>query len=270
MNPRISVLTTARDGEFTLERCIESVRAQTEPSWEMIIVDDGSQDGTLAIAQRYEALDSRIRVVATCGIGRAQALNMGVSIANGDFIAILDCDDEFHPEKLKIQLAVFDRTENCAVVSCRWIVYVGYEPFEFPPLPEAIPDVKTLTRNRLCYGNVVAHSGALIRRDDLIKVGGYDESRTSQFDYDLWIRFAIAGKGIAIVEQELILLRVHARQKYGSIPRARYLRSSLRLQAGAIKSLGANPLLYLAVGARSVVGMLPRGLRAEIRKAFIR
>lgn len=104
--PLVSVVTPAYNAARFLERTIESVRAQTFPDWEMLIVDDGSTDATREIVQRAASHDARVRPLATPGRqGPGGARNRGIEEARGRFLAFVDADDLWLPEKLERQLA---------------------------------------------------------------------------------------------------------------------------------------------------------------------
>ncbi len=106
MTPAVSVITPAFDAATTLEATIASVLAQTRTDWEMLIADDGSTDATAAIAAAWAARDPRIRPLPGPGReGPAAARNRAIRAARGRFIAFLDADDRWRPEKLARQLA---------------------------------------------------------------------------------------------------------------------------------------------------------------------
>lgn len=180
----VSIITTVRNGHLTLDRCISSVVNQSHPDWEMIIVDDGSTDNSREIVSAWASRDSRIRLVPSPPVGRARALNMAVEHAGAEWIAILDCDDEFHPRKLEFQLRAVHAHPECAVLGTGWKYVTGYAPVtldEFSSDPEARP----IRRRDLCLGNPIAHSSVLMRKSALIELGGYDLERKSQLDYEL-------------------------------------------------------------------------------------
>ena len=103
--PEVSVITPARDAARFLEETIRSVRAQTFPDWEMIIVDDDSTDGTSAIIEEWAASDPRIRGVRLSpGQGAAAARNRALEEMRGRYAAFLDSDDLWRPEKLEVQV----------------------------------------------------------------------------------------------------------------------------------------------------------------------
>lgn len=101
----ISIITPAYNSGKFIRETIESVRAQTFENWEMIVVDDCSMDNTCSIVEKYHELDNRIMLIRlTKNAGAARARNIGIEHAKGDFIAFLDSDDIWYPNKLLIQL----------------------------------------------------------------------------------------------------------------------------------------------------------------------
>lgn len=115
----VSVITPCYNGGVYLSETIKSVMTQTYPHWEMIIVDDGSTDGSEEIAQKYAANDSRIQSVRQSNGGSASARNRGIRMARGRYIALLDADDLWEPEFLERQLA-FMKRENALCVFCSY------------------------------------------------------------------------------------------------------------------------------------------------------
>jgi teichuronic acid biosynthesis glycosyltransferase TuaG len=116
--PLVSVVTPVWNGEATLGQAIASVRAQSFAGWEMLIVDDGSTDGSLALGRRLAAEDGRIRVLGQgANRGAAAARNRGIRAARGRFIAFLDADDLWYPGKLAAQLAFMERGGHGLVFS---------------------------------------------------------------------------------------------------------------------------------------------------------
>ncbi len=119
--PLVSVLMPARNAAATLAASVDSVRAQGLAEWELLIADDASTDATLSLARALAASDERIRVLdAPAGhAGAAQARNRALVVARGRYIAFLDADDLWHPDKLERQIAFM--TETGAALS-----YTGY------------------------------------------------------------------------------------------------------------------------------------------------
>lgn len=110
-SPVVSVVIPVFNAGETLAATVASVQAQTLEDWEALLIDDGSRDDSAAIMARLAATDPRIRCLATAGQqGAGPARNAGIAAAHGRFIAFLDADDQWHPEKLRLQLAAMAAT----------------------------------------------------------------------------------------------------------------------------------------------------------------
>lgn len=185
MAPRVSVITPFVDHARFLAEAIESVRAQTFTDWELILVDDGSRDGSRAIADRYAAADrARIRVVPPDVVrhGAAAARNRGIAAAAGELVAFLDADDVYLAEKLREEVADLDAHPDAAMVYSRtrwwhdglrgrdWTERpgVGANRVHAPPslLTRIVLDQK---------GDIPCTCGVLIRKRALDRVGAFEE-----------------------------------------------------------------------------------------------
>lgn len=114
--PLVSVIMPAYNAEAFLEAAICSVMAQTMTDWELLVVDDCSADGSFAVAQKMAAMDGRITAMRNrCNMGVAKTRNRGIDLAKGRYIAFLDSDDIWHPEKLQKQI---NRIEESGAAIC--------------------------------------------------------------------------------------------------------------------------------------------------------
>jgi teichuronic acid biosynthesis glycosyltransferase TuaG len=110
-NPKISVIMPAYNAGRFIEAAIRSVMAQTVTDWELLVIDDGSKDDTCAIAQALAQTDDRIRFLRNeANMGVAKTRNRGFELCRGRFVALLDSDDVWHPEKLERQLRRMEET----------------------------------------------------------------------------------------------------------------------------------------------------------------
>jgi len=117
--PKVSVIIPTFNRAPLLPRAIDSIRAQTFTDWEIILVDDGSTDDTAQLAQRYAGqLGDRFQYIHQSNAGSSAARNRGLDAARGQFVAFLDSDDEFLPQKLERQLELFDRCPQLGLVYC--------------------------------------------------------------------------------------------------------------------------------------------------------
>ncbi|MBZ8182200.1 glycosyltransferase [Oscillatoria salina] len=199
----ISVIIPAYNAQKTIKETIESVLKQTFPDFELIIINDGSQDSTLEIIQ--EIKDPRIRVFSYQNSRQAVSRNRGISRATGEYIAFLDADDLWTPDKLEKQLTALQTNPEAAVAYSwtNWIdessqflrrgSYLSFNGYVYPQL---------LQINFLENG-----SNPLIRREALETVGGFEPSLTPAEDLDLYLRLAARYSFVA-VQSPQILYRV--------------------------------------------------------------
>jgi glycosyltransferase involved in cell wall biosynthesis len=173
------VIPTFNYGRFVGE-AVESALAQTYPDLEVIVVDDGSTDDTERSLKRF---GSRIRYVYQNNRGLSAARNTGVRLANGDWIALLDADDVWHPQKTEVQLAAGQSIADVGLI--------GSLPADV--LPQALdpePSICLLSVRDFLLSSRMGPSGALIRRTCFDTVGLFDESLKSIEDRDMWLRIA--------------------------------------------------------------------------------
>lgn len=213
--PTISVIIPTYNHAETLPRAIDSVLAQTFEAFELLIVDDGSTDGTADVAAAYE--DDRIRYVShETNRGASVARNTGIDRARGEFMAFLDSDDAWLPTKLERQLACLRRhSEEWVGAYCdarfalsgdtgplrnllgRWLS-TGREPDHTEGGEELIKDIMT---DRL---HTHAGSSLLVRSETVRAIGGFDESFARFQDPEFLVRLLETGK-IAHVDEELLV-----------------------------------------------------------------
>jgi glycosyltransferase involved in cell wall biosynthesis len=203
--PLASVIVPAFNAESTLRESIESALAGTYGNIEIIIVDDGSTDATAMAAEDLATHDARVSLHRRQNGGVSAALNSGLAVAQGEYVARLDADDLWHREKLKRQLETARRNPEAALIYT-WVRYIDAEsrvsrdgPTQrFPP-------------HALCRGIyeslVGGNSSALMRRDVVQDLGGYDETLSSWEDLLLQVRIS-ANHAIAHVPEYLVGYRV--------------------------------------------------------------
>lgn len=185
------MITAARDAGPYLSETLDSVVGQSFDDWEVVLVDDGSEDDTAAIARGY---GERVRVLRNeRPLGPAGARNIGIDNARGELIATLDSDDMWTPRYLESQVALYDqavaRGRPVGVICCdaRLLGPNGLKPETFGDRLGRTGGVVTLTD--LLQANIVFTS-VLAPRSVLRSVGGYDHSLVGVEDYDLWVRLA--------------------------------------------------------------------------------
>lgn len=199
--PNIDVVIPAYNAESYISEALLSVFQQTLPVRTVIVVDDGSTDQTV---QRIEKLwedlkfrypEIRLQLIMQKNRGPSPARNTGITASNAEFIALLDADDVWEPQKLERQWEVFQTSEfpRLGVVYCDYSLIDGngLELTNFPRFP-LDRSVRGNVRPRLFDGNLIAssNSGVLLRRKCFEKVGLFDERLQAAEDWDMWIRIA--------------------------------------------------------------------------------
>lgn len=203
MPPAISILMPVRDAAGTVAAAIESIRAQTLADWELVIVDDGSQDGTSEILAHHAALDRRILVHRRPPRGIAEALQSGCAECRGALIARMDADDVMDPRRLEAQRDFLHTHPGLGVVSCRVRfggTEAGYAAHVDWVNSLMTPEAMSLRR---FVEAPVAHPSVMFRRELLDQHGGY---RAGDFpeDYELWLRWLAAGVRFGKVDARLL------------------------------------------------------------------
>jgi glycosyltransferase involved in cell wall biosynthesis len=195
----VSVIIAVFNGEATLGETLESAVLQTYKDLEIIVVDDGSTDGTPAIIQSYSARDSRIRAIRQTNGGVARARNRGIAEARGEFIAPLDADDLWDPAKLERQIArMQDAGDGTGFVYC-WSVRIDAAGAVVDRLPEWFVEGDTLAT--LVQANYTGNASTpLYRKRCVVEAGGYDERPRGCEDWDLALKVAARHQVAAVPE----------------------------------------------------------------------
>jgi glycosyltransferase involved in cell wall biosynthesis len=194
MNSQISVIIPAFNAERYLAAAIASVLAQTLPPAEIIVVDDGSTDDTAAVARRWP-----VRYQHKTHGGVATARNLGVELARGEWLAFLDADDLWLPDKLAGQMARFASEPDLD------LLFGQVEQFHSPDVPQHaafLPD-----GNRFLDGYVAGT--LLLRRDTFLRLGFFATTWEVGDFYEWYARAQDAGLKIAVLPQVVLRRRLH-------------------------------------------------------------
>ena len=178
----VSIITPVYNGEKYISETIESVIKQTYLDWEMIVVDDGSKDGSAAIVWRYAEKESRITLLQQPNGGSASARNNGIRDANGQYIALLDSDDLWDPDFLKSQLALMkEKNTICVHGSYRRINENSEE------ILKAWKAKKEVTYKQMQMTNHIACLTGLYDTSKFGKIYLKEELRSIRDDYAYWL-----------------------------------------------------------------------------------
>ena len=196
----VSVVIPTYNRARVLQTTLESVLAQTYPSIEIIVVDDGSTDDTAAILERYAG---RIHVARQANQGVEMARRRGIRTSTGDYVTFLDDDDLMLPTKIERQVEVLNSQPRVGLVHCRYH-YIDKDGNHLETtgwLPEG--DV----RRQLVWGCFPWSGGPLIRRECFRHLGE-NEHRDWYGDWGMWLRIALAGYPFACVQEPLGCYRI--------------------------------------------------------------
>jgi glycosyltransferase involved in cell wall biosynthesis len=196
----ISVIIPVYNGEKTIQETIESVLNQTYTDFELIIINDGSQDSTLEIISSFK--DSRIKVFSYANAGVSASRNRGISHARGEYISFIDADDLWTPDKLEAQLKALQENPQAAV-AYSWTQCID-ESGEASRRGSHISDSGDVYAKLLLIDFIESGSNPLIRKYALIKVGGFDEYLTHSEDRDLWLRLAARYHFVAVSSPQIL------------------------------------------------------------------
>jgi glycosyltransferase involved in cell wall biosynthesis len=186
---RVSVVITCYNYARFLPDAVESVLGQTFRDLEVILVDDGSTDDTPQVVMRWGD-EPRFRYVRQENAGQAAAKNLGIRLAREPLVAFLDADDRWDLSKLAKQVPLFARAEVGVVYSRGlYLDAAGTTRIPGDPGRERAPRAGTITEF-LLYDNMIPFSSAVVRRNLLQEVGGFDEQFAMAIDWDLWLRLS--------------------------------------------------------------------------------
>jgi glycosyltransferase involved in cell wall biosynthesis len=250
VTPAVSIVLPTFNRLQYLRSAVESVFTQTFQDWELIIVDDGSEEETCSFLKTL-ATRPRVRIVWLSHTGNPAAVrNAGVLAAQGDYIAFLDSDDLWMATKLERQI---DSLTACA--ACRWS-YTGYVLIDdggatrpYPATRQWIPYRGAILERLLAHEPEIWTPAVLVERQLLHEVGGFDEQLPLFEDYDLWLRLACRSE-IDVIDEPLIGVRLHDQH---------YSRGGIEMLASRHRSLGELRRWATDRRLRAVIG----GLHAQ-------
>lgn len=207
---KVSVVIPVHNGEKYLAQAIESVLAQTFRDFELLIVDDGSTDGSRAIIDHYARRDARIRILSQANRGVSAAGNLGFEKARGEWVSRLDADDLFLPDKLQRQIAFIRQHPDVRIVGTLGY-FINHAGRIIGLVNSDGPFARTEFERMAKRGEPVffVHSSTLMHRQTVLSVGGYREQFVQAEDVDLWLRMAEKGHLLLKMPEPLLLYRLH-------------------------------------------------------------
>lgn len=207
MPTQVSVLIPVHNAAGYLRSALMSMQHQTLQDIEIVTVDDGSSDSSLTILREMAAADTRIKILSRPNTGIVGALNDGLAIATGEYIARMDADDLSHPLRLERQVSFLQSTPEVVAVGCafHYIDSKGYFLNRNPRLTSHELIEKCLLAGD---GGSLIHPAVMIRAEALRRVGGYRQEAIWIEDLDLYLRLARIGR-LANLPESLFWYRQH-------------------------------------------------------------
>ncbi len=204
---KVSVIIPLYNGESYIARSIQSVLDQIYQDFEIVVVDDGSTDGGAEVVRSFN--DERIRLVQQENAGVAAARNRGIREAKGQWIAFLDADDEWKPEKLDRQMDCLEKHPDVKWAGCFYEiwkksrqerVFQGLNP-RYYSRENVVQDVFLLRKNSIPISTI----GIIIKKEELEKAGVFDETLKVGEDRELWIRIGVFCPEICFLAEPLAI-----------------------------------------------------------------
>ncbi len=201
---KVSVIIPAYNGDRYIGEAINSILAQTYDDYEIIVVDDGSTDNTAQVIQQY---GEQIQYFSQTNQGVAASRNLGLNAAKGEYIAFLDQDDLFLPQKLLDQVALLEENPSLGIANSGWQIVDQQGQVQAAVEPwEKIPQLKLAD---LIIWKPVFLGAMLFRHSWLKRSGGFDTTLEQTPDVDLVLRLAALGCAAAWVKQTTVKYRQH-------------------------------------------------------------
>jgi GT2 family glycosyltransferase len=241
--PRVTVIMPARDRARYIEQAIASVLAQTRPDLELIVVDDGSTDATPQLVAAIR--DPRLRYLRQEPRGIGAAMNTGLRVARGYYIARLDSDDIWRPDLLEVLAAVLDSDSDVDVAYARGQAMNRYGELldhrQGAPMRFSGDALRSMV-----FDDFTCNVALLARHNCIERVGGYDESLPANEDWDMWLRVARHSRFV-FVDRVLAHIRWHPGNLTG--PQSPALATVLAARRAPLDKLFAQSELPAEVAA---------------------
>jgi Glycosyl transferase family 2 len=206
MVPKVSVVMPVKNAGATLAPAVKSLLMQTMREFELIIVDDG---GGMCRLKLSVLQDKRVKIITLPSTGIVGALNAGIAAASTPYIARMDADDVCSPRRLELQLAYMENNPDCALLGSRVRKFprraLKDGMLHYERWLNSVISPEDINRD-FFVESPFAHPSVMFRREDFLSLGGYRNMGWPE-DYDLWFRFARAGKGMAKLNETLLFWR---------------------------------------------------------------
>lgn len=270
--PLFSVILPAHDAEKTLAATLVSLARQTCDDWEAIVLDDGSTDRTAKIAHGFACVDKRVRVVSLPGVGPSSARNIGALAARGQFLAFLDSDDLWVPEKLAVCASALRASPGVDGLFGRVAFFEG-DP-TLSRTESRLRPGRLALRDLIGENPVCTMSNLVVRTSSFRAIGGFDETLRHAEDLECLIRLVASGAVVTGVDRRLVYYRTSPFGLSADLPAMhagwrRAVQAAMKADAdlrdGEVRAAEAAHLRYLARRALRVNTPSGTALRLSIR-----
>ena len=229
----ISIIMAAYNAEKTIGHSISSVLDQTYPNFELLVVNDCSTDGTEKLVESFAAKDSRVRLISNeKNSGVSYTRKHGLEEAKGEWIAILDSDDAWAPEKLEKQIALQEKTNADLLFTGSTFVDADGQPISWYLAAPA-----EVTYRRLLKQNILSNSSALVRKELYAK--HYALGDGMHEDFAIWLSILQEGRKAYGVDEPLLIYRIAKSSKSGNKFKA------AKMNWNTYRYVGLNPVSAL-------------------------
>ncbi len=205
MKPTVSVIIPVYNGAGEVRRAIDSALGQKHTDVEVIVINDGSKDETGSVLAEY---GDQIRAINQQNRGLSRTRNNGIALSAGEWVAFLDHDDYWQPDKLSLQLKAAERTGFDVIYTNAGNFGDVARVAELRSEPEAMAEGDLLSQ--LLLDNFIVVSSVMIRRTVIQDMGGFDTSLPSVEDWDLWLKLASRGVKFAAVGEPVTMYQWRA------------------------------------------------------------
>ena len=206
-SPAVTVLMPVYNADRSVAQTVDSILAQTFRDFEFLVINDGSTDRSQAILEGYARRDDRVRLVSRPNTGYVAALNEGLGIARGEFIARIDADDLADPRRLELQVArMRQEPQLVALGSNAYAMDEDGRLLGDYDVPLAHEDIEAA---HLRGSSSIHHPAVMLRPDAVKQIGGYRRELMPCEDFDLWLRLAEVGR-LANLPEKLLTKRLFA------------------------------------------------------------
>ena len=258
--PKVSIVMCVYNGSQTIAEAIQSILNQTFTEFELIVVNDGSVDSTLSIVGEFK--DPRMIIQNIVHGGLTKALNSGIKLARGEYIARMDADDISIPARLEKQVAYLEKNLSVGVLGTAYEIIDenGNRQAATVPLLKSDSEI----RKALPKFNPLMHGSVMLRRSALEEIGFYDEQFALSQDYDLWFR--ISKKYQLANLDEVLMRRREGKQTLKKERRQNWFAIKARVKAIEEGNSNFSNLIYL--WRPFLVVVTPDWVKLLIRKAI--